>query len=80
MVCAGLVDGRKSSCYGDSGGPLVVKSANGGYVQVGVTSWLQTPLIEDENDDRKVKCGYPQLFSYYARVSVFRDWITAKTQ
>lgn len=75
MLCAGLVSGRKSSCYGDSGGPLVVRRTDGSFVQVGVVSWLQTPVIEDANDDRKVKCGYPQLFSYYARVSNFTNWI-----
>ena len=78
MICAGLVSGKKSACNGDSGGPLVVKADGGQYVQVGVVSWGIFPLIEEEGDDRKVKCGYPQLFSYYARVSQFTDWISQK--
>lgn len=75
MICAGLVSGKKSACNGDSGGPLVVRDPNGNYLQVGVVSWGIFPLIDDEGDTRKVKCGYPQLFSFYARVSQYIDWI-----
>ncbi len=80
MICAGLVSGKKSACNGDSGGPLVVKSANGGFVQVGVVSWGIFPLVEEDGDDRKVKCGYPQLFSFYSRVSQYTDWINRQMQ
>ncbi len=80
MICAGLVSGKKSACNGDSGGPLVVRDPNGNYLQVGVVSWGLFPLIDEENDKRKVKCGYPQLFSYYARVSQYIDWINQSTR
>ena len=37
MVCAGRTG--KDTCQGDSGGPLFQKSPDGGYIQLGVTSW-----------------------------------------
>lgn len=80
MLCAGIVSGRKSLCYGDSGGPLVVRSAQGEFVQVGISSWVAIASVDQAADARKVQCGYPDLFSYYARVSQFNDWIAEKTR
>lgn len=65
MLCAGDVGAQLSStCHGDSGGPLVVTRADGGVVQVGITSWgSQT-------------CD-PRLPQAYARVSALSDWIAS---
>jgi secreted trypsin-like serine protease len=37
MLCAGGT--AKDACQGDSGGPLFGKSATGGFIQIGITSW-----------------------------------------
>ena len=75
MICAGLVSGAKDACNGDSGGPLVIKGADSNYVQVGVVSWGAFPVSPENNDGRKVRCGYPQFFGYYTRVSQYTDWL-----
>lgn len=75
MICAGLVSGAKDACNGDSGGPLVIKSADGTYVQVGVVSWGAFPISPENDDGRKVRCGYPQFFGYYTRISRYTDWL-----
>jgi uncharacterized repeat protein (TIGR01451 family) len=41
MLCVGLVDG-KDPCFGDSGGPAVVPDGIGGWLQVGVASFVGT--------------------------------------
>lgn len=75
MICAGLVSGAKDACNGDSGGPLVVAGANGDFIQIGVVSWGAIPVSPDNDDGRQVRCGYPQFFGYYTRVSKYTDWI-----
>jgi secreted trypsin-like serine protease len=37
MICAGKTG--LDTCQGDSGGPLFVPGVNGGYIQLGITSW-----------------------------------------
>ncbi len=75
MICAGLVSGAKDACNGDSGGPLVIKGANGEFVQVGVVSWGAIPFSPENDDGRNVRCGYPQFFGYYTRVSKYTGWL-----
>ena len=75
MICAGLVSGAKDACNGDSGGPLVIKGSDGTYIQVGVVSWGAFPVSPENDDGRKVRCGYPQFFGYYTRVSKYTDWL-----
>lgn len=64
MICAGVPEGGRDSCYGDSGGPLV--SAADGIKQVGIVSW-------------GIECGTPKLFGVYSRVSNFKAWIEEHT-
>jgi secreted trypsin-like serine protease len=61
MLCAGAIQGSRSSCHGDSGGPLVVAGEDG-YLQVGIVSW-------------GIQCGHPQFPSVYTRISSYADWI-----
>lgn len=63
MLCAADVGSSSSAtCHGDSGGPLAVPRTDGGWVQVGVTSW------GSEGCDVRL----PQVF---VRVSAVADWI-----
>ena len=75
MICAGIVSGAKDACNGDSGGPLVTMGANGAHIQIGVVSWGAIPVSPDNDDGRQVRCGYPQFFGYYTRVSQYINWI-----
>lgn len=61
MVCAGYLEGGKSSCQGDSGGPLVVPTS-GGWQQVGIVSF-------------GYKCAAPGMPTVFTRVSPYYDWI-----
>lgn len=71
MVCAGVASGERTSCNGDSGGPLMIKNADGSWLQVGVVSWGRTPLSGGSNS----RCGHPELYSVYTRLSNYYDWI-----
>ncbi|XP_037793032.1 chymotrypsin-like protease CTRL-1 [Penaeus monodon] len=60
MFCAG--GNMKGTCINDSGGPLVMANgtAEGPFVQIGVTSWGSKA------------CNKPQV---YTRVNKFLPWI-----
>ena len=60
MVCAGLPEGGRDSCWGDSGGPLF-KSGREPQI-VGVVS-------------TGIGCAEPGFPGVYAKVSNFRSWI-----
>ena len=68
MMCAGVAEGGRDTCYGDSGGPLVAVR-EGRPVQVGIVSWGEGPADSD------VKCGHANVYGVYSRVASFRDWI-----
>lgn len=78
MICAGLVTGKKDACNGDSGGPLVVRTAGDAFVQIGIVSWGAFPVTPENDDGREVRCGYPQFFGYYTRVSKYLDWVESQ--
>lgn len=69
MLCAGLDEGKRDSCYGDSGGPLFALEATG-PVQHGVVSWGAGPF------DAEAACGHAGAYGVYARVETFRDWLS----
>jgi len=72
MICAGVASGAKTSCNGDSGGPLVVRQADGRWLQAGIVSWGRVPLGSEQ------RCGHPELYGVYTRVSNYFDWIGTK--
>ncbi|MGB5066798.1 MAG: serine protease [Albidovulum sp.] len=74
MVCAGVSTGERTSCNGDSGGPLMIKQADGGWLQVGVVSWGRIPLSGNSYS----RCGHPELYGVYTRLSNYYDWIGQK--
>jgi secreted trypsin-like serine protease len=76
MICAGVASGARTSCNGDSGGPLMVKQADGRWLQVGVVSWGRTPLAGGNGS----RCGHPELYGVYTRLSNYYDWIAHKLQ
>lgn len=74
MICAGVASGERTSCNGDSGGPLMIRQDNGKWLQVGIVSWGRAPLGAVD------KCGHAELYSVYARVSNYYDWIADKVR
>jgi secreted trypsin-like serine protease len=72
MICAGLKEGGRDSCYGDSGGPLVA-TVDGRAVQLGIVSWGEGPA------EAEVKCGHEDVYGVYSRVASYKDWIAATT-
>lgn len=66
MLCAGLEEGGKDSCYGDSGGPLVVKEGTT-HTLVGIVSF-------------GFDCALPNLPGVYTRVTQYLNWITENTK
>ena len=72
MICAGIKQGGRDSCYGDSGGPLIAM-VDGKPVQLGIVSWGEGPA------EAEIKCGHENVYGVYSRVSSFKDWIAAKT-
>jgi len=63
MLCAGLKEGGKDSCFGDSGGPLIVN--NGGNIeQIGIVSAGGN------------LCAQPNEYGTYTRVERYADWIS----
>ena len=62
MVCAGLPEGGKDSCYGDDGGPMAAQTADGRWVQIGIVSWGQG-------------CAAPGLPGVYSNVAALLPWV-----
>lgn len=61
MLCAGLEEGGKDSCYGDSGGPIFTQQG-GEMLQIGIVSFGSG-------------CARPNRPGIYSRVSGAYDWI-----
>ncbi|HSR69805.1 MAG TPA: serine protease [Acidobacteriota bacterium] len=62
-ICAGFLGtGGVDTCDGDSGGPLLLPDGEGGWVQVGITSF-------------GADCADPDFPGVYTRVPNFIDWI-----
>lgn len=72
MICAGVSSGERTSCNGDSGGPLMIRQPDGKWLQVGIVSWGRIPLNSGK------RCGNPELYGVYTRVSNYYDWISDK--
>ncbi|KAM6220906.1 transmembrane protease serine 11F-like [Rhynchocyon petersi] len=66
MLCAGFMEGKIDACKGDSGGPLVYPDKRDIWYLVGIVSWGQS-------------CALPKKPGVYTRVTMYRDWIAAKT-
>ncbi|XP_006896873.1 PREDICTED: transmembrane protease serine 11F-like [Elephantulus edwardii] len=66
MLCAGFMEGKIDACKGDSGGPLVYPDNRDIWYLVGIVSWGQS-------------CALPKKPGVYTRVTMYRDWIAAKT-
>lgn len=66
MLCAGYLQGKKRDvCNGDSGGPLMARIDNGGYKQIGITSW-------------GASCSDVGSYGAYTRLSKYKSWINSK--
>lgn len=63
MLCAGVSGTRLGGCHGDSGGPFVCKNPDGFWVLQGAVSWGSSD------------CNAMRMFTVFARVAMFRDWI-----
>jgi len=70
MLCAGVPEGGRDSCYGDSGGPLFLQGPDG-PVQVGIVSWGAGP------EDAEAACGFANAYGVYTRIAKYRDWIAS---
>ncbi len=68
QICAGSIWQGEDSCNGDSGGPLMTPEPDSGcpYL-VGVVSWGPE------------RCGAPEKYGVYTRLSEFVSWIHAKS-
>jgi len=67
MICAGPVQGAKSSCYGDSGGPLVCRQG---------ARWFEYGVVSFGLSEQ---CAEPNSPVVYASVVAFLPWIQEKT-
>ena len=67
MICAGTVQGGKSSCNGDSGGPLVCKQGDR-WFQYGIVNFRLTKL-----------CAVGDRPSVLGSVVALQSWIQKKT-
>jgi len=67
MICAGPMEGGKSSCFGDSGGPLVCKQAD---------RWFEYGVVSFGLNDI---CAEPNNPVVYASVVAFLPWIQQNT-
>ena len=63
MVCGAKSGTQISGCHGDSGGPYVCKTTAGRWVLQGDVSWGSS------------SCNINQLYTVFARVAKFRNWI-----
>ena len=63
MLCAGKPGSVVSGCHGDSGGPYVCQNAAGRWVLQGAVSWGSG------------SCSASQMFTVFARVAKFKNWI-----
>ncbi len=66
MICAGYAEGGKDTCSNDSGGPLVVSIEN---------KWLQVGITSYGGKHGGPKCGGPDAYGVYTKVSAFVDFI-----
>jgi len=67
MICAGTVEGGKSSCNGDSGGPLVCKQGD---------RWFQYGIV---NFRLTANCAVANRPSVYGSVVALQSWIQENT-
>jgi len=67
MICAGTVEGGKSSCNGDSGGPMVCKQGD---------RWFQYGIV---NFRLTTQCAVANRPSVLGNVVALQSWIQEKT-
>ena len=67
MICAGIEGKPQSGCHGDSGGPYVCQSSGGKWFLQGAASWAS------------LRCAASELYTVFARVAQFRNWIRQHT-
>lgn len=68
MLCAGSVTKNIGGCNGDSGGPFVCKNKRGQWVVEGAVSWGSS------------QCDSRLMYTVFARVSKYLDWIKDRIQ